>query len=83
MAGRAPLKRLHPDGSISASSLKDGRKQPVERIVDSLKVDSLKPGRAEPPVVMADGTVMQGNHRVKVLQERGYDVDRLPRVPYP
>ena len=33
--------------------------------------------------VKADGTVMDGNTRVKVLEERGYDVNELPREPYP
>ena len=31
--------------------------------------------------VKPDGTVMQGNTRIKVLQERGYNVDELPRFP--
>jgi len=42
-------------------------------------VESLDPGRREALRVKADGRVMNGNTRVKVLRERNYDVDALPR----
>jgi hypothetical protein len=29
------------------------------------------------------GTIMNGHHRIQILQERGYPVNTLPRVPYP
>jgi hypothetical protein len=32
--------------------------------------------------VKPDGTIMNGNHRIRVLRDRGVDVDSLPRVPY-
>jgi len=32
-------------------------------------------------MVKPDGTVMQGNTRVKVLEERGYPVNDLERDP--
>jgi hypothetical protein len=35
----------------------------------------------EPLVVKPDGRVVQGNTRIKVLQERGFPVDDLPREP--
>jgi hypothetical protein len=63
---------------LSASSLDYWRKLPTGKIVDSLR-----PGRPEPLIVSLHGTVMQGNHRIKVLEERGYNVGGLPRVPYP
>jgi hypothetical protein len=79
MADRpVPLKRLHPDATLSPSSLKYWEKQPTWKIVESLK-----PGQPEPLIAKADGTIMQGNHRVKILESRGYNVDELPRVPYP
>ena len=34
-------------------------------------------GNVEPLVLKPDGTVMQGNHRVNVLEERGYDLNKL------
>jgi len=44
-------------------------------------IESLRPGAESPLLVKADGTVMQGNTRIKVLQERGYPVDDLKRDP--
>jgi hypothetical protein len=40
------------------------------------------PGSASPLLVKANGTIMQGNTRIWILMQRGYDVDSLPRVPY-
>ncbi len=72
-----PLKLLHPDSTLQGSSLTYWRQQPTEKIVQSLRRDE-----EEPLTVEDDGTVMQGNTRIKALQERGYDVDSIPRVPY-
>jgi hypothetical protein len=76
-----PLRRMHPDGTyerdqIARGSLDYWRRQTTDRIVDSLR-----PGADQELIVEADGTVWQGNTRIKVLQERGYDVDSLPRTP--
>ena len=48
-------------------------------------IDSLRPGNGneEALTVKPDGTITDGNTRVKVLRERGVDVDRLPREPHP
>jgi hypothetical protein len=46
-------------------------------------VDSLQPGRREALRVKPDGRVMNGNTRVKVLTEKGFDVDSLPREMAP
>ncbi len=72
-----PLKRLHSDQTLEGSSLDYWRRQTTEKIVQSLRRDC-----DEPLTVKDDGTVMQGNTRIKALEERGYDVDSLPRVPY-
>ena len=45
-------------------------------------VNSLKPGAEEPLTVKPDGTIMDGNHRIRILRDRGYPVDSLPRVPH-
>jgi hypothetical protein len=45
-------------------------------------VQSLAPGSAAPLLVAGDGTVLDGNTRVTLLVERGYDVNGLPRTPY-
>jgi hypothetical protein len=42
-------------------------------------VASLRPGQAESLRVKPDGRILNGNVRVKVLAERGYDVNGLER----
>jgi hypothetical protein len=46
-------------------------------------VRSLEPGAEEPLLVKPNGVVANGNTRISILQERGYDVDGLPRVVLP
>ncbi|CCB65613.1 protein of unknown function [Hyphomicrobium sp. MC1] len=77
-----PLRRLHSDETyatdrVAKDSLEYLRKQPTDALVESLK-----PSSREPLVTKPDGTIMQGNTRVKILEERGYDVNALPRTPY-
>jgi hypothetical protein len=43
-------------------------------------VDSLKPGAAEPLITKPDGRIMDGNARIRVLEERGFDINSLPRT---
>ena len=43
-----------------------------------LKV-SLAPGQKGSLKTRADGTVLDGHHRLSVLIERGEDIDQLPR----
>ena len=44
-------------------------------------IESLKPGSEYGPLtVKPNGTVMQGNTRIKILEERGVDVNQLERV---
>ena len=42
-------------------------------------VNSLQPGQPEALKVTSDGRIMNGNTCVKVLEERGFDVNSLPR----
>jgi hypothetical protein len=49
------------------------RKQPTEDIVKSLQ-----PGGIEALKVKPDGRIMNGNVLIKVLEERGFDVNSLP-----
>jgi RHS repeat-associated protein len=42
-------------------------------------IDSLKPGQSGSLKVKPDGTVMDGNTRLRVLEERGVDINNLPR----
>lgn len=77
MIERPPLRRLHGDGiyehpGAARSSLAYHRRQTTEEIVQSLR-----PAARSPLAVKSDGTVVQGNTRIKVLEERGYPIDEL------
>jgi hypothetical protein len=78
----APLQRIHSDAVYQSGSarlaLEYWRRQPTSAIVDSLR-----PGQPESLLVKPDGPIMNGNTRIKVLEERGYDTDSLPREPVP
>jgi hypothetical protein len=73
-----PLKSLHPDRSLSQPKLEEFRKLSSEQLIDSLKVGQPNSLKARP-----DGTLIEGHHRIKVLKERGVDVDSLPREIVP
>lgn len=76
--GRPPLRRIHSDetmeNGVGRFSLAYWREQSTEEIVESLR-----PGRGESLKAKPDGRVMDGNVRVKVLEERGFNVDGLER----
>lgn len=73
-----PLRPLHADRSLIESKLEKYRK-----VSDRELIDSLKPGRQGSLKVRPDGTMVDGHHRIKVLRERGVDVDALPREIIP
>jgi RHS repeat-associated protein len=75
---RPPLRMLHPESSLDEGSLDFWRRKSTAEIIDSLS-----PGSPEALRVKADGTIMNGNTRISILMERGVDVNRLPREPYP
>ena len=75
-----PLRRIHEsvyeqDGD-ARKSLEYHRARTTEEIVESLRPG---PGIRSPLIVASDGRVYQGNTRIKVLEERGYPVNDLPR----
>jgi len=73
-----PLKSLHGDSSLNWVKLEQFRKLSNEQLMDSLQAGqecSLK--------VRPDGTLIEGHHRIKVLRERGVDVDSLLREIVP
>jgi hypothetical protein len=72
------FQRLHPDSSLSKASLAYWRGQTTERIVESLR-----PGRLHSLKAKANGIIMDGNTRMKILEERGYRVETLPFELYP
>ncbi|HYR77010.1 MAG TPA: hypothetical protein VEM96_14315 [Pyrinomonadaceae bacterium] len=46
-------------------------------------MNSLKAGQSCSLKARPDGTLIEGHHRIKVLRERGIDVDSLPREIVP
>jgi hypothetical protein len=74
-----PIRRIHPDSTyaqdpVARRSLDYHRRRSTDEIIESLR-----PGGAEPLTVKRDGRILQGNTRIKVLEERGYPVNDLPR----
>ena len=73
-----PLQRIHPDATYQSGSaklaLEHWRKQSTDDIIRSLA-----PGGREALRVKPDGRITNGNTRIKVLEERGFDVNSLPR----
>ena len=69
-----PLKSLHPESSLSQPKLAQFDKLTIQELIESLR-----PGQAGALKVKRDGTMIDGHHRIKVLQDRGVDVDALPR----
>jgi len=73
-----PLRRIHESvyeiDPQARRSLEYHRSRTTEQIVESLRRDA-----DEPLIVKPDGTIPQGNTRIKVLEERGYAVNDLPR----
>ena len=73
-----PLKALHPDSSLLKSKL-----EKYGKLSDQELIDSLKPGQQGALKVRPDGTIVDGHHRIKILRDRGVDVDVLPREVIP
>ncbi len=73
-----PLRQIHSDQTLEVGSnrfaLEYWRKQSTDAIVKSLQ-----PGNTEALKTKSDGRIMNGNARIKVLEERGFDINRLPR----
>ena len=69
-----PLRSLHPDSSLSQAKLDQMRKLSDAELIGSLHPDQIGTLKTRP-----DGTILDGHHRIKVLEERGIDVHSLPR----
>ena len=68
------LKSIHRDDQLLLLKLTWLRSQTTAWIVQSLSLHQHDCLKTRP-----DGTILDGNHRIKVLRERGYDIDALPR----
>jgi len=73
-----PLKPLHADSSLIRSKL-----DKYAKLSDQELIDSLKPGQQGSLKVRPDGTIVDGHHHIKILRDRGVDVDSLPREIIP
>lgn len=73
-----PLKPLHADVALIKSKLDD-----YSRLSSQELIDSLRPGQTGSLKTRVDGTIVDGNHRIKILRDRGVDVDGLPREVVP
>jgi ParB-like chromosome segregation protein Spo0J len=69
-----PLKSLHPDSSLNAAKL-----EKMHRVSTEALLASLLPGLEDCLKTRPDGTILDGHHRIRILRERGVDVDNLPR----
>jgi hypothetical protein len=75
---RPPLKPLHADASLIKSKLDEYSKRSDQELIDSLI-----PGFPGSLKARPDGTMVDGHHRIKILRDRGVDVDSLPREIIP
>jgi hypothetical protein len=73
-ANQPPLKQLHSDDTLNTVKLDKFRRLSTEELIDSLL-----PGRDGSLRARPDGTVLEGHHRLKILRERGVNVDDLQR----
>ena len=77
-SGEPPLRRIHEavyeQSARARASLEYHRSRTTEEIVESLRPDARQPLMVKP-----DGRIFQGNTRIKVLEERGYPINDLPR----
>jgi hypothetical protein len=73
-----PLRFLHAEKSLSQVKLRLFRGRATRDLIDSLL-----PGTPGALKTRIDGTVLEGHHRLVVLNERGVDIHALPREVIP
>jgi len=74
MSGLPPLRPLHAESLLNRVKLATFEKFTI----DTLR-QSLAPGQEHCLKVRPDGTMLDGHHRIRVLKDRGEDVNALPR----
>jgi hypothetical protein len=72
------LRRIHSDQTLEAGASRLALEY-WRQLSTADIVQSLQPGNIEALTVKSDGRIMNGNTRIKVLEERGFDVHSLPR----
>jgi ParB-like chromosome segregation protein Spo0J len=73
-----PLHPLHLSSSLSQAKLNQ-----YARLSNEELKQALEPGRQGSLKVRPDGTIIDGHHRIAILQMRGIDVNQLPREEVP
>jgi len=73
-----PLVRLHGDSTITQGN-SAGYQYWSGKSTQEI-IESLKPGAESPLTVRPNGTILDGNTRIKILEERGIDINKLERV---
>jgi len=68
------LKPLHSESALSEVKLRE-----MERLETEFIRHSLSPGSPHSPKARPDGTILDGHHRMRILRDRGVEVDALPR----
>ncbi len=78
--GESPptLRRIHSDETLSSGSNRFSLDFHRGLSTDDI-VRSLRPGADEALRIKPDGRIINGNTRIKVLEERGFDINSLPR----
>ncbi len=69
-----PLRPFYSDYQLIPLKLEQFRHLTTESLIASLR-----PGQSGALKTRPDGTILDGHHRLKVLQERGIDIHALPR----
>lgn len=69
-----PLQPLHHTSLLNRTKL-----TLYARLTTAQLMESLAPGEPGSLKVRADGTILDGHHRIEILRARDIDVDRLPR----
>jgi hypothetical protein len=72
------LQPLHGEHSLINLKL-----QMFRTLATEVLIESLKPGQPGSLKARPDGTMIDGHHRIKVLRDRGIEVDSLPREIIP
>jgi len=75
---QTPLKSLHSDSLLAQLKLDQYAKLTTEELIESLR-----PGQEGALKARPDGTMIDGHHRIKILRDRGVNVDSLPREIIP
>jgi hypothetical protein len=75
---RAPLQRIHSDETLRSGTSRFSLIYWRQRSTGEI-IESLRPGKIEALEVKDDGRILDGNVRIKVLEERGFDINSLER----